>query len=305
MPENNKVLIGSIIFVFGSFIMMIAMLLYETYKSKAEYETISSNMPTKARVLQAAPVQDYSMYKTIVSDEGRDMVEIPEGPFTMGSRQGDPDEVPAHPVYLKAYYIDLKEVSQAEYDRFLKMTKHQEPVVPVFEDEVSKLKSPDYPVMAVTWNDAIAYCRWAGKRLPSEAEWEKAARGEGKRRYPWGGKFDQNYANVDGADDGYQYLAPVGSFEVGRSPFGLYDVTGNVAEWVLDDYAPDYYQKTPYRDPTGPESADVYKVIRGGSWRESRLGARLTKRFSAKMWRTDATVGFRCAKDPEETSKES
>ncbi|MGB0911526.1 MAG: formylglycine-generating enzyme family protein [Nitrospirales bacterium] len=305
MPENKNVLIGSIIFVFGSFIMMIVLLLYETYKDKAEYEAISS-APAKARVLEPPPVQDYSMYKTIVSDEGRDMVEIPEGPFTMGSREGDPDEVPAHPIYLKTFYIDLKEVTQAEYDRFLKMTKHQEPVVPVFEDEVSKLKNADYPVMAVTWNDAIAYCRWAGKRLPSEAEWEKAARGEGKRRYPWGAKFDlDNYANVDGADDGYQYLAPVASFEAGRSPFGLYDITGNVAEWVLDDYAADYYQKTPYRDPPGPESEDVYKVIRGGSWRESRLGARLTKRFSAKMWRTDATVGFRCAKDSEPSSKSS
>ena len=304
MPENNKVLIGSIIFVFGSFIMMIVMLLYETYKGKSELEAMSSEMPAKARVLQAAPIQDYSMYKTIVSDEGREMVEVPEGPFTMGSSEGDPDEVPAHPVYLKTYYIDLKEVTQTEYDRFLKMTKHPNPVVPVFEDDVSKLKGPDFPVMAITWNDAIAYCRWAGKRLPTEAEWEKAARGEGKRRYPWGSKFDQNYANVDGDDDGYRYLAPVGSYEVGRSPFGLYDMTGNVAEWVEDNYSADYYQKSSYRDPTGPESEDVYKVIRGGSWRESRIGARLTKRFSAKMWRTDATVGFRCAKDPEQPTKQ-
>ncbi|WP_447970847.1 formylglycine-generating enzyme family protein [Nitrospira sp. M1] len=304
MPENNKVLIGSIIFVFGSFIMMIVMLLYETYKGKAELEAVASRIPAKAKVLQAAPVQDYSMYKIVVGDEGRKMVEIPEGPFTMGSRKDDPDEGPAHPVYLHTYYIDLKEVTQKEYDRFLKMTKYQKPIVPVFEDEVSKLQNPDYPVMAVTWNDAVAYCRWAGKRLPTEAEWEKAARGEGKRQYPWGAKFDQNYANVDGKDDGYQYLAPVGSYEVGRSPFGLYDMTGNVAEWVIDNYAADYYQLTPYRNPTGPDNDDVYKVIRGGSWRESRVGARLTKRFSAKMWRTDATVGFRCAKDPEKPVKQ-
>ena len=233
------------------------------------------------------------------------MVEIPEGPFTMGSPQGDPDEVPDHPVYLKSFYIDLKEVTQAEYDRFVRMTKREPPVVPVFEDDVSKLMSPDFPVVAVTWNDAVAYCRWAGKRLPTEAEWEKAARGEGKRRYPWGDKFDQNFANVDGAEDEFPYLAPVGSFEVGRSPYGLYNATGNVAEWVLDTYSPDYYQKSPYRDPPGPEADDVYKVIRGGSWRESQLGARLTKRFSAKMWRTDATVGFRCAKDPEPAVKDS
>ena len=297
--ESRGVLIGAIIFVFGSFIMMIVMLLYETYKGKEAMQAGSSGQPAKVRVLQPVAIQDYSMYKTIESDEGRKMVEIPEGPFTMGTNDGDPDEVPAHPVYLKAYYIDLMEVTQKEYQRFEKMTKREKPVMPVFEDDIKKLLNPDYPVVAVTWNDAIAYCRWAGKRLPTEAEWEKAARGEGRRKYPWGNKFDQNYANVDGDEDGYQYLAPVGSYEVGRSPFGLYDTTGNVAEWVLDDYSPDYYQKSPFRDPSGPEKDDVYKVIRGGSWRESRIGARLTKRFSAKLWRTDATVGFRCAKDPE------
>ena len=298
--ESRGVLIGAIIFVFGSFIMMIVMLLYETYKGKEAWQAGgAAGQPAKVRVLQPVAVQDFSMYKTIESDEGRTMVEIPEGPFTMGTNDGDPDEVPAHPVYLKAYYIDLMEVTQKEYQRFEKMTKREKPVIPVFEDDINKLLNPDYPVVAVTWNDAIAYCRWAGKRLPTEAEWEKAARGEGRRKYPWGNKFDQNYANVDGDEDGYQYLAPVGSYEVGRSPFGLYDTTGNVAEWVLDDYSADYYQKSPFRDPGGPEKDDVYKVIRGGSWRESRIGARLTKRFSAKLWRTDATVGFRCAKDPE------
>ena len=298
--ESRGVLIGAIIFVFGSFILMIVMLLYETYKSKEEFEAMSAGQPAKARVLQPTTIQDFSMYKTIVSDEGRQMVEIPEGPFTMGSNQGDPDEVPAHPVYLKSYYIDMKEVTQEEYKRFEQMTKRDKPVIPVFEDDINKLMKPDYPVMAVTWNDAFGYCRWAGKRLPTEAEWEKAARGEGRRRYPWGDKFDQSYANVDGEEDGHRYLAPVGSFEVGRSPYGVYDMTGNVAEWVMDDYAADYYQKSPFRDPQGPEKEDVYKVIRGGSWRESRIGARLTKRFSAKIWRTDATVGFRCAKDPAE-----
>ncbi|UCE63642.1 MAG: SUMF1/EgtB/PvdO family nonheme iron enzyme [Nitrospirota bacterium] len=303
--ESNKVLIGAIIFVFGSFIMMIVMLLYETYKGKKELEAFSAGQPAKARVLQPMPLQDFSMYRTIVGDEGREMVEIPEGPFTMGKNNSDPDEGPAHPVYLKTFFIDLKEVTQAEYERFERMTKREKPRVPVFEDEITKLKNPDYPVVGVTWNDAVAYCRWAGKRLPTEAEWEKAGRGEGKRQYPWGDKFDQNYANVDGEDDGFQYLAPVGSFENGRSPYGLYDATGNVAEWVLDNYSADYYQVTPFRDPPGPEEEDVYKVIRGGSWRESRIGARLTKRFSAKMWRTDATVGFRCAKDEEKVNSQS
>ncbi|HNP59862.1 MAG TPA: SUMF1/EgtB/PvdO family nonheme iron enzyme [Nitrospirales bacterium] len=299
--ENQRVLIGSILFVFGSFIMMIVMLIYMTYKGKADLAELSAGQPANVRVLQPMPTQDFSMYKTFVGDDGREMVEIPEGPFTMGIEDGDPDEGPSHPVYLQTFYIDLKEVTQADYDRYIKMTKRDKPKVPVFEDDVSKLVGLDYPVVAVTWNDAFGYCQWAGKRLPTEAEWEKAARGEGKRRYPWGEKFEYQFANVDGKEDGFQYLAPVGSFEVGRSPFGLYDATGNVAEWVMDSYAADYYQQAPYRDPPGPKVEDENKVIRGGSWRESRIGARVTKRFAAKMWRNDASVGFRCAKDPPAT----
>ncbi|NKB80404.1 MAG: SUMF1/EgtB/PvdO family nonheme iron enzyme [Nitrospirales bacterium] len=228
------------------------------------------------------------------------MIEIPEGPFTMGSDDDDPDEGPSHPVYQETYYIDLKEVTQSEYDRFVKMTKREEPVVPVFEEDISKLMHADYPVVGVTWNDAHAYCRWAGKRLPTEAEWEKAARGEGRRQYPWGNDFHGTLANIDGEEDGYPYLGITGSFEGGRSPYGLYDATGNVAEWVADSYNAEYYRDSPYRDPQGPEESE-FKVIRGGSWRESKLNARLTKRFSAKMWRTDATVGFRCAKSHEPT----
>ena len=296
--ESRGFLIGAIIFVFASFIGMIVLFMYETSKSKRELEAFSAGRPAQARVLQPMPIQDFSMYKTLVGDDNRQMVEVPEGPFTMGVSDGDPDEGPAHPVYLKAFYMDLREVTQGDYERFVKMTKREKPKVPVFEDTIEKLINADYPVVGLTWNDAFGYCRWAGKRLPTEAEWEKAARGEGKRRYPWGNKFEYTFANVDGLEDGFQYLAPVGSFEVGRSPFGLYDATGNVAEWVMDDYTADYYQEAPYRDPPGPKTDDVFKVIRGGSWRESRLGARVTKRFSAKMWRTDATVGFRCAKDP-------
>ncbi len=301
--ENRRVLLGSIIFVFASFIGMIFLFVYETAKNKRELEAFMAGRPAKARVLQPMPTQDFSMYKTLVGDDNQEMIEIPEGPFTMGVSDGDPDEGPAHPVYLQTFYMDVKEVTQADYERYVKMTKREKPKVPVFEDTIEKLMNPDYPVVGLTWNDAFGYCRWAGKRLPTEAEWEKAARGEGKRQYPWGNKFDYTFANVDGEDDGFKYLAPVGSFEVGRSPFGLYDATGNVAEWVMDDYTADYYQESPYRDPPGPKTDDVFKVIRGGSWRETRLGARVTKRFSAKMWRTDATVGFRCAKDPPAESK--
>jgi len=301
--ENKGVLIGSIIFVFASFILMIVGLVYESYKSKQQRELVASIKTDRQAVAVTAP-RDFSMYKTIVGDEGREMVLIPEGPFTMGSVEGDPDEAPEHQLYLKSYYIDSKEVTQAEYDRFVRMTKRGKPFVPVFEDDISKIVKPELPAIGMSWNDAGAYCKWAGKRLPTEAEWEKAGRGEGNRRYPWGDEFATGNANVDGDADGFKYLAPPGAFESGRSPYGLYDMTGNVAEWVADTYGEQYYQKSPYRDPQGSEDGQ-HKVIRGGSWRETPQGARLSKRFQAKMWRTDSTIGIRCARDVDQQPKGS
>lgn len=301
--ENRGVLIGSIIFVFASFILMIVGLVYESYKSKQQRELVDAIKTERHAVAVTAP-RDFSIYKTIVGDEGREMVQIPEGPFTMGSSEGDPDEAPEHQLYLRAYYIDKKEVTQAEYDRYVRMTKRGKPFVPVFEDDISKIMKPELPAMGMSWSDAVAYCKWAGKRLPTEAEWEKAGRGESKRRYPWGDEFGSGHANLDGDTDGFPYLAPPGSFESGRSPYGLYDMTGNVAEWVADTYDEQYYQKSPYRDPTGAEDGQ-HKVIRGGSWRETPQGARLSKRFQAKMWRTDSTIGIRCARDAEEPRRAS
>ena len=294
--ENRGVLVGSIIFVFASFILMIAMFVYESYKANQMKERLRSIKTETRTTVVSSPAQDYSMYKTKIGDEGREMVQIPEGPFTMGSQDGDPDEAPEHQVFLKGFYLDRKEVTQKEYDRFAKMTKRPMPRIEVFEDDQSKLLKPEFAAMSVSWDDAVAYCRWAGKRLPTEAEWEKAGRGEGKRKYPWGDAFDTRAANVDGSEDGYKYLAPPGSFDTGRSPYGLYDMTGNVAEWVADTYGEQYYKKSPYRDPKGPETGDL-KVVRGGSWRETEHNARLSKRFAAKRWRTDITIGIRCASD--------
>src|SRR3990167_1258084 len=221
--ENRGVLIGSIVFVFGSFILMISLLVYESYKAKKMKELVLSIKTESHPAPSSAPSQDYSMYKTKMGDEGREMVQVPEGPFIMGSKDGDPDEVPERQVFLKTFYLDKKEVSQEEYARFAKMTKRPLPKIEVFEDDQSKLLKPEFAAMSVTWDEAGAYCKWAGKRLPTEAEWEKAGRGEGKRKYPWGEKFVTNAANVDGSEDGYKYLAPPGSFDAGRSPYGLYD----------------------------------------------------------------------------------
>jgi formylglycine-generating enzyme required for sulfatase activity len=294
--ENKGVLVGSIIFVFASFFLMMGMLLWEDHKAKQMKELAKTIKTETRQTTSTAATQDFSMYKTKMGDEGREMVQIPEGPFTMGSNDGDPDEAPEHQVFLKGFFIDRKEVTQEEYARFAKMTKRNLPRIEVFEDDQSKLLKPEFAAMSVSWDEAVAYCKWAGKRLPTEAEWEKAGRGEGKRKYPWGEKFVTNGANVDGTEDGYTYLAPPASFEAGRSPYGIYDVTGNVAEWVADTYDEGYYRKSPYRDPKGPADGDL-KVVRGGSWRETEHNARLSKRFAAKHWRTDITIGIRCASD--------
>jgi len=294
--ENRGVLIGSIIFVFASFFLMIGMMLWESNKAYKMKELAKSIKTESQPTANAGPAQDYSMYKTRIGDEGREMVHIPEGPFTMGSKDGDPDEAPEHQVFLKGFYLDRNEVTQDEYTRFAKMTRRAMPRIEVFEDDQSKLLKPEFAAMSVSWDDANAYCKWAGKRLPTEAEWEKAGRGEGKRKYPWGDAFVTGRANVDGSEDGYRYLAPPGSFDSGRSPYGLHDMTGNVAEWVADTYDENYYKKSPYRDPKGPENGDL-KVVRGGSWKETEHNTRLSKRFAAKHWRTDITIGIRCASD--------
>ena len=297
--ENRGVLIGSIIFVFASFFLMIGALVYESYKAKQMRQRALS-IATETKVVAAPAAQDFSVYKTLVGDDGREMVQISEGPFVMGSRDNDsdPDEKPEHQVYLKSYFLDKHEVTQEAYERFAKMTRRIKRKIEVFEDDPAKLLLPQNPMIAVTWDDAEAYCKWAGKRLPTEAEWEKAARGEGKRRYPWGEEFVTSYANIDGTEDGYRYLAPPGSFEAGRSPYGIYDMTGNVGEWVADFYDENAYRKSSYRDPAGPDQGEQ-RVIRGGSWRETKRNVRSSKRFQAKPWRHDITVGFRCAKDVE------
>jgi sulfatase modifying factor 1 len=292
--KDKWLMIGVAATFLGFFLMFISMMVLSRHSAKNR--DLLANAPANEPTV-AAPVTDtYDLYKTIVGEDGRELVEIPEGPFKMGSNEGDYDEAPEHQAYIKTFYIDKYEVKQGEYERFLKATKRAKPFVPVFDDDPAKIMQPEYPAIGMSWSDAAAYCQWAGKRLPTEAEWEKAAKGEGTRKYPWGNSMAPKYANLEGEEDGYKYLAPPGKFESGRSPYGLYDMAGNVAEWVSDTYDDKYYAKSPYRDPKGPEEGQN-RVIRGGSWRESPNGARVTKRFQAKIWRTDATIGFRCAKD--------
>jgi sulfatase modifying factor 1 len=197
----------------------------------------------------------------ITGKDGAPMVLIPAGDFQMGSNDSD-DEKPVHTVYLDAFYIDIYEVTNAQYKKFMDATKYKEPNY--WND--SKFNAPNHPVVGVRWNDAVAYTKWAGKRLPTEAEWEKAARGGlvGKK-YPWGDNLthdDANYSGTGGKDK-WVNTSPVGSFA--PNGYGLYDMAGNVWEWCADWYDSKYYASSPKSNPKGPSSGER-AVLRGGSW---------------------------------------
>jgi len=220
---------------------------------------------------------------------------IPAGPFTMGKEGANPDEQPTHRVSLAAFYIDKYEVTVAGYAKFLK-SEGADP--PFLWQEARQDKNQDKPVLGVDWYDAAAYCRWAKKRLPTEAEWEKAARGTDGRIYPWGNDPPTNiHANFGHeAATGYAAVAKVGSFEKGQSPYGIYELAGNVWEWVADRYDEHYYQHSPERNPRGPTTGPL-RVVRGGAWNSSPSIITAANRNSNVPSARRSDVGFRCAKD--------
>jgi len=284
--------------VFLTLLIAIA-LIVEVEKSK-KIQAKAKQTIVKKKDVPAIIKVDFSAFETINGADGREMVLIPSGSFTMGSGDsGDFDEQPERVIYLDAYYIDKFEVTNADYARFAKMLKRPSPMIPVFEEDVNLLKGDLQPVVGVSWEDAVDYCSWARNRLPTEAEWEKAARGEDGRTWPWGETFEVSYANSRGGEDGYKYSAPVGSFENGRSPYGLYDMAGNVSEWVADWYDQFYYKDAPFKNPKGPEEPGITKVLsyRGGSYMNTSHDLRGSKRFGgAHAKRGESTVGFRCAR---------
>jgi len=232
-------------------------------------------------------------------EKGQDqalMVYIKGGSVLQGTNAeiGEFDERPARTITLSPYWIDLKEVSNRQYQLFVERTGHKKPEIVVFFDDITLLFKPDLPVVGVSWFDAERYCAWNGKRLPTEAEWEHAAGGNGQGLWPWGSATDAGYANGLGLEDGFAYTAPVGSYEAGRSPYGLYDMSGNAIEWVSDWYDEFFYQEGQVTLPAGPGHG-VTKIIRGGSWSSARNDMRTTKRHSADPYRKEATMGFRCA----------
>jgi len=241
--------------------------------------------------------------KEIVGKDGAKMVLIPAGEFQMGDELDEMNwGIPFHTVYLDAFYMDIHPVTNEQYKKFIDATGHKAPSF--WNDE--KYNKPDYPVVGVSWYDAIAYAEWAEKRLPTEAEWEKAARGGlvGKK-YVWGdewpppnraGNFDdeKSITNsvIEGYSDGYDRTSPVGSFK--PNGYGLYDMVGNVWEWCADWYDSEYYPKSPKANPKGPDSGQ-YKVYRGGAWSDSDPALRVAVRTHEKP-ETNACIdfGFRC-----------
>lgn len=251
-------------------------------------------------------------YEMIKGKDGAPMIKIPEGEFLMGDDSGPRNERPEHKVWLDSYYIDQFEVTMSLYQKFLDETKHDVP--PLWDDAAALQEAADRPAVGMAWSSAQAYCQWAGKRLPTEAEWEKGARGTDGRRYPWG--HMQPFVDIANYNRGVwvSYVITLRSVTAGvtgmsirhglktgtKSPYGLYHMAGNAAEWVADWYDKDYYEVSPYRNPKGPEKGEN-KVIRGGSWEDAPARLRVTSRASAApdfpIEANDLTIGFRCAMD--------
>jgi formylglycine-generating enzyme required for sulfatase activity len=294
-----------------------------------------------------ATVEASALKRTVSGEDGMVMLYVPEGQFLMGSTDADitkvlqvcpgcqrdwfSNEQPQHTVYLDSFWIDQTEVTNAMYARFVAATHHAattgaETMAEVYDPASEKFvyldgadwqhpQGPssniknlgDHPVVLVNWFDASAYCKWAGRRLPTEAEWEKAARGTDGRLYPWG--FDlaagflantadhSLHASVN-LSDGYRFTAPVGNYPAGASPYGALDMAGNVWEWVADWSDDNYYAASPANNPAGPGSG-VEHVARGGSWVNEIAYLRTALRASAQPSDRLPDLGFRCASSTE------
>jgi len=209
----------------------------------------------------------------------------------MGNDGGDEDEKPAHAVTLEAFEMDMFEVTNADFAKFVEATGYQTEAEKAGEAgwRAYAEGKDNHPVVKVSWNDADAYCRWAGKRLPTEAEWEKAARGTEGVIYPWGNEWDPAKANTK--QSGFRGTVAVGSFAEGASPYGVHDMAGNVWEWMADWYQP-YPNSTYQSDYFG----EKFKVTRGGGWFQEENLVTTSNRSATDPSAANDDLGFRCAR---------
>jgi formylglycine-generating enzyme required for sulfatase activity len=278
-------------------------------------ETAPFASPTDVPANTLAPFAspNFTTEEIVDPKDGMVLIPVPAGEFEMGSSkaedpQASEEELPQHTVYLRDYWIDKTEVSNAQYAMCVAdsgaCTKPANNSSETRGSYYDDSQYADYPVVFVSWSQAAAYCEWAGRQLPTEAEWEKAARGQDGRIYPWGSSFDgtlANYCDVNCQtawkdshfDDGYSDTSPVGEYPAGVSMYGALDMAGNVYEWVADWFGP--YSQGPQTDPTGPDSGSE-KIIRGGSWGDDPAHIRSSIRspINADKWLD--FVGFRCAR---------
>ena len=228
--------------------------------------------------------------------DNAEMIKIPRGDFTMGSDEGDSDEKPVHHVNLDEYWIYKTPVTVAQYQKYSTATRKGMPEAPDWEWE----GHGDHPIVNVSWDDADAYCREQGTRLPTEAEWEKAARGTDRHKFPWGNTFNASLLQTTKKALSNTLTAlPVGSLHDMASPYGVLDMSGNVFQWVADWYDQDYYKKNlQVPNPVGPDTGTLH-VLRGGPWtNHSPENFRVAKRNSYPTANSMNTIGFRCVSAP-------
>lgn len=294
--------------------------------STPEAAGLSTSTPVPATQTEtAAPSPTETSLPTVTAtpdtirvspNDGMTQILIPAGTFFMGGMDvyRENDEQPAHEVTLASFWMDQVEVTNSMYELCARAGACRLPKEFRSDNREEYFNTAlfrDYPVVHVTWYDANAYCQWAGRRLPTEAEWERAARGDDKRNYPWGdespNEYNSNSLNVVGD------TTRVGSYPEGASPFGVLDMAGNVWEWVADYYQPAYYAKSPLDNPQGPtreEARSDLRVIRGGSFQEDGVFLRLANRSflegpnpladpknEAYYGKSSNRIGFRCAQD--------
>ena len=225
---------------------------------------------------------------------GAEFVFIPSGPFVMGGREEDTprNERPAHTVDLSAYFIGRYPVTNQDYREFVRCTGQRDPIH--WARGTFPTGTGQHPVVNVSWQDTRDYAAWIGARLPTEAEWEKAARGVDERHYPWGNRF------VDGercnGNNSVGTTTMVNEFPEGRSPYGVWDMCGNVYEWCADYYDEDYYKISPGSNPKGPDGGQE-RVVRGGCFGETRSALRVTHREGVSEVSSRETTGFRIVMD--------